>query len=133
MDFPSISTSGKGDPLAKIARPPVAACAWAAVHSDLRQETVYIIGWAVDSHQHLEVGFDKGKMMGGVSLSFIASSTSLLNRPPHAERPEKENNQHLECCENMEPMRMFGLTVLIVSRSDIPSISESSTAKLERS
>ena len=37
VSWPSSSTlmSGKGEPLAKIALPPVAAWAWAAVHSDL--------------------------------------------------------------------------------------------------
>ena len=38
----------------------------------------------------LEVGFESGKMIGGVSLSFIAFSTSSLNRPPHADKPEQE-------------------------------------------
>ena len=35
---PSTSTSANGDPLANIARPPVAACACSAVHSDLEEE-----------------------------------------------------------------------------------------------
>ena len=35
----------------------------------------------------LEVGFESGKMIGGVSLSFITLSTSSLNRPPHADKP----------------------------------------------
>ena len=64
--------SGKGEPLAKIALPPVAAWAWVAVHSDL------------------EVGLERGKMIGGVSLSFIACNTSSENNPPHAERPKKD-------------------------------------------
>ena len=46
---PSITTSGKGEPLAKMARPPVAAWACSAVHSDR------------------EVGLESGKMMGAVS------------------------------------------------------------------
>ena len=46
---PFITTSGKGEPLAKMARPPVAAWACSAVHSDR------------------EVGLDSGKMMGAVS------------------------------------------------------------------
>ena len=46
---PSITTSGKGEPLAKMARPPVAAWACSAVHSDR------------------EVGFESGKTMGAVS------------------------------------------------------------------
>ena len=37
---PPTSMSGKGEPLAKMARPPVAAWAWAAVHSDLRSPCV---------------------------------------------------------------------------------------------
>ena len=61
--------SGKGDPLAKMALPPVAFCAAAAVHSDL------------------EVGLDSGKMMGGVSLSFMARRTSSENKPPQADKP----------------------------------------------
>ena len=52
--------SGKGDPLAKMALPPVAFWAAAAVHSDL------------------EVGLERGKMIGGVSLSFIACNTSSV-------------------------------------------------------
>ena len=35
----------------------------------------------------LEVGLERGKMMGGVSLSFMALRTSSLKRPPHADRP----------------------------------------------
>ena len=35
----------------------------------------------------LEVGFESGKMIGGVSLSFMALRTSSLNRPPHADKP----------------------------------------------
>ena len=62
--------SGKGEPLAKMARPLVASCAWAAVHSER------------------EVGFERGKMMGGLEFSFIALRISWLKRPPHAERPE---------------------------------------------
>ena len=46
---PPSSMSGKGEPLAKMARPPVAAWACSAVHSDR------------------EVGLDSGKMMGAVS------------------------------------------------------------------
>ena len=46
---PSITASGKGEPLAKMARPPVAAWACSAVHSDR------------------EVGLESGKMMGAVS------------------------------------------------------------------
>ena len=63
--------SGKGEPLAKMARPLVAAWASAAVHSDL------------------EVGLDRGKMMGGLSFSFMAFRMSSVKRPPQAERPEQ--------------------------------------------
>ena len=38
--------------------------------------------------QDLEVGFESGKMMGGVSLEFMAASTSSENRPPHADSPD---------------------------------------------
>ena len=61
--------SGKGEPLAKMARPLVASCAWAAVHSER------------------EVGLERGKMIGGLGFSFIASRISWLKRPPQADRP----------------------------------------------
>ena len=47
--MPSKLTSGKGEPEANIARPPVHLWACSAVHSAL------------------EVGLDNGKIMGGVS------------------------------------------------------------------
>merc|ERR1719430_1244714 len=67
--FPFTCTSSKPVPLAKMQRPPVASWASCAVHSDL------------------EVGFERGKMIGGASFWFIAESTSLVKRPPTAERP----------------------------------------------
>ena len=106
--------SGKGEPLAKMARPPVAAWAWAAVHSDLRPRCQNIV---IQRHlTDLEVGFESGKIIGGVSLSFMALRTSSLNRPPQADKP----------------MRMLGLTLLTVSNRLMPSMSASETAKLER-
>ena len=62
--------SWKGDPLAKMARPLVAAWASAAVHSDL------------------EVGLERGKITGGLSFSFMAFRMSSVKRPPQADRPE---------------------------------------------
>ena len=38
---------------------------------------------------YLEVGFDSGKITGGVAqFSFIVVKTSSVNRPPTPERPE---------------------------------------------
>ena len=44
---PLSSMSGKGEPLAKMARPPVAAWACSAVHSDLdtARELIYFLLW----------------------------------------------------------------------------------------
>ena len=68
-----------------MARPPVAAWAWAAVHSDLTHSAIKT--GVTGDNPNLEVGFESGKMMGGVSLSFMALRTSSLNRPPHADKP----------------------------------------------
>ena len=76
-----ICMSGNGEPLAKMALPPVAFWAAAAVHSDL------------------EVGLDRGKMMGGVSLSFMACKTSSENKPPQADRPASINLCLNDCLE----------------------------------
>ena len=84
------------------------------VISLLRNLSVDVIRLAT---YYLEVGLESGKMIGGVSLSFMALRTSSLNRPPQADRP----------------IRMVGLTLLTVSSRLMPSISASETAKLERS
>merc|ERR1719187_1717933 len=69
--LPLITTSENGEPLAKIAVPPVAAWASSAVHSDR------------------EVGLERGKMMGLGSFSFMAVMTSWVKSPPQADRPTR--------------------------------------------
>merc|ERR1740128_303952 len=66
MVIPSIVTSSNGDPLANMARPPEAAWAASAEHSAL------------------EVGLERGKMMGWSLISAMASSISVLKRPLQA-------------------------------------------------
>ena len=38
----------------------------------------------------LDVGLERGKIIGGASFSFIAFNTSSLKSPPQAERPVKK-------------------------------------------
>merc|ERR1719476_830358 len=69
MVSPPTTTSGKGDPLAKMVVPPVAAWACSAEHSDR------------------DVGLERGKMMGWGSFSFMAVRTSSVKSPPQADSP----------------------------------------------
>ena len=69
MSFPLWVTSSKGDPDAKMARPPVHLWAVSAEHSDL------------------EVGLDSGKMTGGLSDWFNSVNTSSLKMPPQPLKP----------------------------------------------
>lgn len=82
-----ISTSGKGLPLEKMALPSVNSMASWWVHSDL------------------EVGFDKGIMMGLYSNLFISLMMSSVKRPPLPDNP----------------IKIVGFTLLIVSKRASPS------------
>ena len=64
--------SGKGEPLAKMARPPVHLWAATAVHSAR------------------EVGLDRGKMTGASVPAPIAVSTSSEKSPPTPDRPGQQ-------------------------------------------
>ena len=40
-------------------------------------------------HSDLEVGLDRGNMIGGLEFSFMAFRISSVKRPPQADRPEE--------------------------------------------
>ncbi len=69
MLTPSMVTGSKGEPEAKIALPWVHRWACSAVHSER------------------EVGFDSGKIIGGLGQLFISVRTSSENEKKVAERP----------------------------------------------
>ena len=129
---PSISTSGKGDPLAKIALPPVAAWACSAVHSDLenKKEIFY-------NHFCLEIVLPWGRVAerkdDGRIFIFIDSFQHLFCKQSSTGRESFITKLSSIHCMVFLPISIFGWTFLTVSRRLMPSILASSTAKLERS
>ena len=129
--LPLTSTSGKGDPLAKIALPPQASCACWAVHSDLGKKFIFL---------RLTFGSPWSWIRQWKyywwSLIFIHAFQNIsLTSPPQADKPEVTSTRliFLHLNQSWLPMILFGLTFLTVSKRDIPSMLGSSTAELSRS
>ena len=131
---PFIVTSGKGDPLAKMARPSVNFWASSALHSALKMGkclniSIYQNIWS----SYLEVGLDNGSMTGVFTFFPIAFRTSAVKRPPHPDNPTKHNTYAYADISSNWPIRMEGLTFFTVSSRLSPSMPVSDSAKLERS